>query len=104
MWSILFTLAIVAALVGMAVRRWQERILRSRRPGATIERAMAVRRFDEIDAVLQQYRCSVCGEDARRVGEFSRSVGERRFRVARMVCRGCGREERVHFDVSAAFH
>ncbi|MCX8072752.1 MAG: hypothetical protein N3C12_09910 [Candidatus Binatia bacterium] len=104
MLSILFTLAIVAAVVAMAARRWQERRARRRRPGATIERAVVVSRFDEIDLTLDRYRCSRCGEPVQRVGEFSRTVGQRRFRVARVLCRGCANEERVHFDVTAAFH
>lgn len=103
MWSILFTLAIVAALVGMAARRWREQRTPSQRSAGTIERAVVVGRFDEIDRALEGYRCRLCGDTATRVGEFSRTVGERRFRVCRVVCRNCGREERVHFDVTAAF-
>ncbi|GBD27131.1 hypothetical protein HRbin30_02475 [bacterium HR30] len=104
MMSILFTLAIVVALVAVAARRWQERRARRQRPGATIERAVVVGRFDEIDVTLERYRCPRCGEPVQRMGEFSRNVGARRFRVARVLCRGCGHEERVHFDVTAAFH
>lgn len=104
MLSILFTLAIVAALVTMAVRKWQERRARRDRAGATVERAVVVGRFDEIDATLDEYHCSRCGQRVQRIGEFSRNVGGRRFRVARVLCRTCGHEERVHFDVTAAFH
>ncbi len=104
MLSILFTVAIVVAVVAMAARRWQARHHGRQRLGATIERAVVVGRFDEIDATLDRYRCPRCGEAVQRTGEFSRSIGTRRFRVARVLCRGCGHEERVHFDVTAAFH
>lgn len=103
MWSVLFTLAIVAAATAMALRHWRERRARRQRGAGTVERAMVVARFDDIDHALDGYRCRRCGDTAARVGEFSRTVGERRFRVCRVVCRGCGREERVHFDVTAAF-
>ncbi|GIW43588.1 MAG: hypothetical protein KatS3mg077_0870 [Candidatus Binatia bacterium] len=104
MLSVLFTLAILAAIAGMAARRWQARRDQRQQPGATVERAVIVGRFDEIDDALEHYRCARCRAPVQRLGEFSRTVGERRFRVARVACPSCGTEERVHFDVTAAFH
>jgi hypothetical protein len=37
-------------------------------------------------------------------GETSRTVGDRRFRVARLVCNECERAELMYFDVTAVFH
>jgi hypothetical protein len=98
------SLAIVAAVTAVALRSWRERRARRLRPGATLERAVVVRRFDEIDRFLQNHRCAYCGGPTRMLGEFSRPSGERRYRVARIACRECAQEERVHFDVTAAFH
>jgi hypothetical protein len=31
-------------------------------------------------------------------------VGQRRYRVVRLVCPDCEREQLLHFDVTAVFH
>jgi hypothetical protein len=99
--GIVLTLAIVAAMIALAVRRWQRLSGERRRPGATIYNSVAVLRFDEIDEALCGRVCG-CGGVSVAAGETSRSIGDRRFRVARLVCDQCGREEFVYFDVTRA--
>ena len=103
MTGFLLGLAVLAAVVAVGVRRWQRVRVARRRPGATIHRPVAVRRFDEIDAVLQGRTCW-CGGSFVLSGETSRAVGNRRFRVARLVCNECERDELMYFDVTAVFH
>jgi len=37
-------------------------------------------------------------------GEDSRQIEERRFRVIRMLCPECEKQERVYFDVTEIFN
>lgn len=104
MMGFLFTCAILAAVTVLGVRRLRARRQRLMRPGATVERAVVVQRFDDMDKFLQRHTCAFCGAPTRLLGEFSRPIGERRYRVVRLACSDCEREERVHFDVTAAFH
>jgi hypothetical protein len=97
-------LAVMAAVLSVALRRWRRGRERAGRPGAQLERAVIVTRFDEIDEALQTRSCVWCGGILHTVGETSRVVGERRFRIVRLVCQDCERDERVHFDVTAIFH
>ena len=101
--GLLLGLAVLAAVVSVGVRRWQRLRARRRRPGATIHRPVAVRRFDEIDAAVQGRPCW-CGGFFVVAGETSRAVGERRFRIVRLVCNECERDELIYFDVTAVFH
>jgi len=99
----LLGLAVLAAVVAAVAHRWQRARVGRRRPGATIHRPVTVRSFDEIDAALQGRSCW-CGSSFVLSGETSRTVGARRFRVARLVCNECERDELIYFDVTAAFH
>jgi len=101
--GLLLGLAVLAAVVAAVARRWQRARAARRRPGATIHRPVAVRSFDEIDAALQGRTCW-CGGSFVLSGETSRAVGDRRFRVARLVCNECERDELIYFDVTAVFH
>lgn len=101
--ALLFTVAVLAAVVALGVRRAERLREARRRPGATIARAVVVSRFDEIDAVLAERACR-CGSRMRLLGESSTTKGARRFRVARLRCTECEREERMYFDVTAVFH
>jgi hypothetical protein len=103
MTSLLLGLAVVAAVLAVGARRFQKTRIARRRPGATIYRALLVRRFDEIDAALRDRVC-ICGGALRVVGETSRAAGDRRFRIARLVCNECERDELMYFDVTAVFH
>jgi hypothetical protein len=99
--GVFLSLAIIAAVFSVGLRRWQQRRARQDRAGATIHRPVPVTRFDEIDLFLEGRVCA-CGGVYVPVGETSRSIGEHRFRIARLVCAECGREEFVYFDVTLA--
>jgi hypothetical protein len=99
----LLGLAVLVAVAAAGVRRWQRTRAARQRPGATIHRPVAVRSFDEIDAALRGRTCW-CGGFFVLSGETSRAVGDRRFRVARLVCNQCERDELMYFDVTAVFH
>jgi hypothetical protein len=101
--GLLIGLAVLVAVIAAGVRRWRRTHAARRRPGATIHRPVTVRSFDEIDAALQGRPCW-CGGFFVLSGETSRAVGERRFRVARLVCNECERDELMYFDVTAVFH
>jgi hypothetical protein len=100
--QLVLTVALLAAVVVVGTRRWQRTRAAGRRPGATIHAPIEVSGFDEIDATVQHRRC-VCGGWLALSGETSRAVGARRYRVVRLVCGECGREELVCFDVTAVF-
>ncbi|MCW5893884.1 MAG: hypothetical protein KIT14_25535 [bacterium] len=102
----LLALALLAALVATGVRRGR-RVAReraaARAPGASIERAVAVTSFDEMDLVLARRRCP-CGGAYALQGEGTRDAEERRYRVARLECRTCESTTAVFFDVTALRH
>lgn len=98
----LLGIAVVAALVAVAVRRVQRVRAMRRRPGATMERAVTVNRFDEIDLAVQGQQCW-CGGLLTVAGETSHSAGDRRYRIVRLVCNRCERDQHMYFDVTAAF-
>ncbi len=101
--GLLLAIAVLAAVLAVGVRRFQKARTARRRPGATIYRPVLVRRFDEIDAALRGRACR-CGGVFRLAGETSRVAGGRRFRIARLVCSECERDELMYFDVTAVFH
>jgi hypothetical protein len=101
--TLLLGLAVLAAVMALGVRRARRSRATRRRPGATIHRPVAVQRFDEIDAAIQGRVCW-CGGVFVESGETSRAVRERRFRIVRLVCSQCERDELMYFDVTAVFH
>jgi hypothetical protein len=101
--TLLLGLTVVAAVVAVGVRRLQRAQATRRRPGATIHRPVTVQRFDEIDVAINGRVCD-CGGVFVESGETSRAVRERRFRVVRLVCNQCERDELMYFDVTAVFH
>lgn len=103
MTGLLIGLAVLAAVAAAGVRRWRRLRAARRRPGATIYLPVRVSRFDEIDAAVQGRVCS-CGGSFVLTGETSRLVGESRYRIVRLVCNQCERDELMYFDVTAAFH
>lgn len=96
-------LVVIAAVAVAGFRRWERGRCARRRPGATIHRPVAVSRFDEIEAALYGRACQ-CGGSLLLAGETSRAAPARRFRIVRLVCNECERDELVYFDVTAAFH
>lgn len=103
MTGILIGLAVVAAVVAVWWRRLSDKRAARRVPGATINLPIAVRSFDEIDAVLDERHCD-CGTRLTLSGETSRQSKHRRFRIVRLVCAECEDEQLVCFDVTAVFH
>jgi hypothetical protein len=104
--GILLALALVAALVATGLRRGRrvarERVA-ARAPGASIERAIPIESFADMDAVLRRRRCP-CGGSYALQGEGTRDAGGRRYRVARLECRSCESTTAVFFDVTALRH
>lgn len=103
MTSLLFAVVALIAVVTVGVRRWRRGRARRRLPGATMEGAMPVRRFDEIDAAVATRTCW-CGNAVINGGETSQAVGDRRYRIIRLVCPECERDELMYFDVTEVFH
>ncbi|MCK6554414.1 hypothetical protein L6Q96_07505 [Candidatus Binatia bacterium] len=103
MTGVLFTLAIVAAVAVLGWRRLRVWRAERQRPGASLERALVVGGFDEIDGAIAAQRCR-CGGHYSMTGETSRAIGLRRFRISRLVCKECDREILMYFDVTLVFH
>jgi hypothetical protein len=101
--GLVLTVVVLVAVLTTGVRRWQRTRAMRRRPGATIHLPVTVSRFDEIDAAVQGRTCW-CGGFYVVTGETSRVAGDRRFRVTRLVCNRCERDELMYFDVTAVFH
>lgn len=107
MLSLLFTLAIVAAVVATYGRRWRKSRLRKAarsEPGATPERPLMVRSFTDIDDVLRARWCPSCGGFLERRGEGTRAVDGRRLRIARLVCQECEEPDEIFFDTTEVLH
>jgi hypothetical protein len=101
--GLLLGITVLVAVLAVGIRRAQRVRAERRRPGATIHLPVTVRSFDEIDAAVQGRTCW-CGGTLVLAGETSRGVGDRRFRIARLVCNECGRDQLMYFDVTAVFH
>jgi hypothetical protein len=106
MLQLLLVAALLAAIVAMATRRLRRRRLAwlaTTRAGSSLETAIAVRRFDEIDDHLRGRWCH-CGGYLERCGEGTREVGARRYRTARLRCQECEADVIVFFDTSDVLH
>ena len=106
MTSVLFVVAIAAALAAMGLRRARRvrlRVLAAHREGSAPERAIHVRSYTEIDDHLAARWCA-CGGHLERMGEGTREAGGRRLRVARFRCQECERLDEVFFDTTDVLH
>jgi hypothetical protein len=104
--SILFTLAILAAVTAVGTRRLRRARLRraaADRPGASPERAIYIRSYGDMDEHLAARWC-FCGGYLERTGEGTRESAGRRFRVARLACQECESVEEVFFDTTDVLH
>ncbi|HZR83653.1 MAG TPA: hypothetical protein VFD92_21340 [Candidatus Binatia bacterium] len=101
--ALALALAIVAAVAAVAWKQREraraERAL-AERPGATLQDPIAIRSFDEMDSHLRLWRCG-CGSRPALVGEGTREVAERRFRVAHLRCDACETDSFVYFETTA---
>jgi hypothetical protein len=104
--QLLLVAALLAAVAAMGRRRFRRRRLRlaaGTRAGATLENAIVVRRFDEIDEHLSARWCH-CGGYLERCGEGTRETGGRRYRTARLQCQECEADAVVFFDTTDVLH
>ena len=104
--TLLMTAAIVAAVIAVARRRLRRSALRRAaqdREGASVDRAIAVRSFTEMDDHLARRWCH-CGGYLERIGEGTRETDGRRFRIARLRCQECEDPAEVFFDTTAVLH
>jgi len=98
--------AVMAAVVAVGLRRLRRARLRraaGRRAGASLELAIPIRDFGEIDEVVAQRWCH-CGGYLERQGEGTRDAGGRRYRVARLCCQECEAVTEVFFETTEALH
>jgi len=104
--QLLLVAALLAAIVVMAGRRQRRRRLvraAATRAGSSLENAIAILRFDEIDEHLQARWCH-CGGYLERCGEGTRDVAGRRYRTARLRCQECEADSLVFFDTTDLLH
>ncbi len=104
--GLVFAVVVLLAATTWVTRRWRargRRRLLATGPGSSVEHAIAVRGFDEIDAVVRARRCA-CGRLLRPTGEGARHAGPRRFRLTRLACDECEEETVLFFDVTDLVH
>jgi len=100
-----------ASIVLIAAGVWLARGVRARAarahsrsgPGSSLETAIAVRSFDEIDTTVRTRRCH-CGGRLRATGEGARQAGDHRYRFVRLACDECEEETVLYFNVSDVLH
>ncbi|MBI3782050.1 MAG: hypothetical protein HY270_01475 [Deltaproteobacteria bacterium] len=101
--GLFMALALIAAVAAVGARRWRKARWARQQPGTSIYAPVIVSGFDEIDAAIANRVCWCEGTYAES-GETSRNIGQRRFRIVRLVCNQCEREQLMYFDVTAVFH
>jgi len=104
--SLLLVVAIVAAVASVGARRWRRSRLQraaETRAGASVELAIHIRSYTDMDDHLAQRWCR-CGGYLERSGEGTREADGRRFRVARLTCQECERIDEVFFDTTDVLH
>jgi hypothetical protein len=104
--ALLFSLAIIAAVIAVGLRRLRRSRLRraaARRPGSSPELAIHIRGFGEMDEHLARRWCA-CGGYLERTGEGTRTGDGRRYRVARLRCQECEAVDEVFFDTTDVLH
>jgi len=100
--SLLFLLAIVAAVGAMGWKHQHRRSLKKAAagmPGATPGNAIYIRSFIEMDEHLRKRWCA-CGGFLEPTGEGTRELDGRRYRVARLTCHECEETTEVFFDTT----
>ena len=104
--GLVFALVVLLAATMWVTRGWRargRRRLAASGPGSTIERAIPVRSFDDIDRIVAARRCA-CGRQLRSTGEGARQRGPQRFRLTRLACDDCEEETVLFFDVTELVH
>jgi hypothetical protein len=106
MTSLLLAVAIVAAVVSLGARRWRRTRLKRAartRAGSSPEHAIHIRSYGDMDGYLTERWC-FCGGYLERLGEGTRELGDRRYRVARLCCQECETADEVFFDTTDMLH
>ena len=104
--SALLSLAIIAAVVAVGSRRFRRARLRRAartRAGSSPEMAIAIGSYVDMDEHLAGRWC-VCGGYLERLGEGSRTIADRRYRIARLRCQECEALDEVFFDTTDVLH
>jgi len=99
--SVVLVAALTWIVRGGLARRARARVRTG--PGSSLETAILIRSFEQIDAAVRDRRCH-CGERLRQTGEGAREVGGRRYRLARLACDECEEVTAVYFDVTDVLH
>ena len=106
MTGLLFASVVLITAVVWVMRGLQRRQARANirtGPGTSIEQAVPVHSFEDIDHAVGTRRCH-CGAGVHTIGEGTREVGDQRFRYTRLECEACEDEQLLFFDVTAIFH
>lgn len=104
--GLLFAAVVLLAATVWVARRWRargRRRLLATGPGSSLEQAIPVGGFDQIDAVVAARHCE-CGRALRSTGEGARQRGPRRYRFTRLACDDCEEETVLYFDVTDLVH
>ena len=104
--AILFAIVVLVASGAWLLRGVRARRARRRHasgPGTSLESAIPVRSFEQIDDAVRMRRCH-CGERLRLRGEGGRQGGTQRYRVVRLACDECEEDSLLYFDVSEVLH
>lgn len=100
--NLLFVAAIAAAIIAMGWKRRQKAVAQEEalgRAGASLENAIYIRSYDEMDEHLRGRFCH-CGGFQELRGEGSREEGGHRYRTARLLCHECEEYSVVYFDTT----
>ena len=100
--NLLFVAAIAAAILAMGWKRRQKSAAKEEaleRVGATLENAIYIRSYDEMDDHLRGRFCH-CGGYQEPRGEGSREEDGRRYRTARLLCHECEAYSVVYFETT----
>ncbi len=103
MTSLLFALAILAAVAVVGRRKWHAYAAERRRPGSRVETAIPVTDFRDIDLTIASQRC-FCGGSFENLGEGPAGDVQHPLRVVHLECRRCERRCRTYFDMSTLRH
>jgi hypothetical protein len=104
--GLLFAVVVLVAATVWVLRGARTRQARSRSrrgPGTSLEDALPVASFEDIDRAVAARRCH-CGAGVHTIGEGTRAAGDRRFRYTRLECDACEDEQLLFFDVTTIFH
>lgn len=106
MTGLLIAVVLVVAIAAVGTRRVRRRRLDradATRAGSSTERPIYIRSFTEMDDHLSGMWCR-CGGYLERLGEGTREMAGRRYRVARLACQECERVREVFFDATELVH